>query len=262
MQSIYREELSRAFINKRFLLVFLLAGISFTYGFFQVKNIISDPVGAITIWQEILSRGYYGFFACVMAVLPFADSLSIEKNERAINHFLVRIEYKKFIRAKFFAVVLSGSAAVVIPAIILLILCFLVYPANPVQIPNLSFSVNEMLPGSVIPPGNIVILSSFGYAILCLLFLDLFGATYAILAMGTSFQTKNLLIVFGIPFILYSFGYYFIPTSRHLNWLVSTETTLIPNGNLFPALIQYCVLGLFFCVNVLLFGKKERQVLS
>ena len=262
MQSIYREELSRAFINKRFLLVFLLAGISFTYGFFQVKSIISDPLGAVTIWQEILSRGYYGFFACVMAVLPFADSLSVEKNERAINHFLLRTEYKKFIWAKFVAVVLSGLTAVVMPAIILLILCSLIYPANPVQIPNLSFSINEILPGSVIKPGNIWTLSSFGYLLVCLLFLALFGAAYAILAMGISFQTRNPLVVFGIPFILYSFGYYFIPTSRHLNGLVSTETTLIPNGNLFPALIQYCLLCLFFCVSFLIFGKKERQVLS
>lgn len=262
MYSIYREELSRAFLNKRFLLVFLLAGISFTYGFFQMKNIIGDPVGAITIWQEILKRGYYGFFACVMAVLPFADSLSIEKNERAINHFLLRTEYKKFIGAKFVAIVLSGLTAVVMPAIILLILCSLIYPANPVQIPNLSFSINEILPGSVIKPGNIWTLSSFGYLLICLLFLGLFGATYAILAMGISFQTRNPLVVFGIPFICYSFGYYFIPTSRHLSGLVSTEATLIPNGNLFPALIQYGLLCLCFCVSFLIFGKKERQVLS
>ena len=262
MQSIYREELSRAFINKRFLLVFLLAGISFTYGFFQVKSIISDPMGAITIWQEILSRGYYGFFACVMAVLPFADSLSVDKNERVINHFLLRTGYTKFMQAKTLTVVLSGASAVVMPALILLFICILIYPANPVQIPTISFSIDEIMPGSVISPGNILDLASFEYLVLCLLFLIFFGATYAILAMGISLQTKNNLIVFGIPFLCYSFGYYFIPSSRHLNWLISTEAVLIPQGNLIPAAVQVIGICMFFCINMLLFGNKERQVLS
>lgn len=262
MQNIFQEEFSRAFLNKRFFLVFLLAGISFTYGFFQMKNIVSDPLGAITIWQEILQRGYYGFFACVMAVLPFADSLSVDKNERVINHFLLRTEYKKFMQAKILTVVLSGVAAVVMPAFILLVICILSYPANPVPIPTLSFSIGEIMSGNVISPGNILDLTSFGYWALCFLFLILFGASYAILAMGISLQTKNTLIVSGVPFLCYSFGYYFIPSSRRLNWLISTEAALIPQRNLLSAAVQIIGICLFFCISILLFGNKERQVLS
>ncbi len=262
MPNIYREELSRALVNKRFLLVFLLAGISFLYGFFQMKTIVVEPLDAITIWQGILQRGYYGFFACVMAVLPFADSLSVDKNERVINHFLLRVEYKKYIAAKFLSAIVSGAVAVLLPAILMLLICALMYPANPVQIPTLSFSVKEILPGQVISPGTALKLTPLGYLALCWLFLAFFGMAYAMLAMGLSFHTKNSLIVLGFPFLCYSFGYYFIPSSRHLHWLISSEAALIPQGNLISAVVQWVGFGLFFCANVLLFGNKERQVIK
>jgi len=243
--------------------VFLLAGISFAYGFFQVQiSIDANPLSAINMWQEILRRGYYGFFACITAVLPFADSLSVEKKEQMLNHFLLRSGYKEFIWAKFIAVALSGMAAVIIPAVVLLFLCFLIFPAAPVQIPTLLFNFAGILPGSVISPGHMIDASPVGYMGLGLLFLGLFGACYAVFAMGVSFLTKRSLLVFSVPFLYYSFGYYIIPTSRHLNWLISTEAILIPSGNLSAALIQYCLLCLWWVVEIILFGKKERQVLN
>jgi len=263
MRKIYQEEISRALRNRRFLIVFLLAGISFTYGFFQVKVIsTANPLSAINVWQEILRRGYYGFFACVTAVLPFADSLSVEKKEQMLNHILMRSGYKKYVWAKFKAVALSGLLAVVLPAVVLLVICLLIYPAEPLHIPTLSFNFMDILPGGVISPGNLIDPSPLGYVLLCFLFLGVFGASYAIFAMGVSFLTKHSLLVFGIPFLYYSFGYYIIPTSRRLSWLISTETTLIPAGNLSAALIQYCLLCLCWAVSFLLFGKKERQVLT
>jgi len=263
MQNIYKEELSRAMLNKRYFLVFLLAGISFVYGFFQVRAIPEMTLGAITIWQEILKRGYYGFFACLMAVLPFADSLSVEKSQRFINYFLTRVKYPKFIRAKFAAVAVSGAVAVALPAILLLIVCVLLYPADPVQVPTLAFNTAEMFPGHVISPGTVwENVSSPAYLALCIAFLILFGVLYAVLAMGISFQTKNSLIVFGFPFLCYSFGYYFIPSSRILQNFISTEAVLIPAGNLVSAAAQCLAAGLFFGISVLSYGKKERQVIK
>jgi hypothetical protein len=263
MRNIFRVEISRAFLNKRFILVFLLAVISFIYGYFQINvSLSASPLGAITIWQEILKRGYYGFFASFIAALPFADSLSVEKNEHMLDPILTRASYSQYLRAKSLAVTLSGFAAVLLPAVLLLLFCRIVFPADPVQIPNLSFSMDEILSGNIIQPGNSLDPSVNGYLMLCLLFLGLFGTAYALLAMGASFQTKNSLVVLGIPFICYSFGYYFIPTSRRLNWLVSTEAALLPSGNLFSPLIQFCFICLFFGANILIAGKKERQVLS
>lgn len=263
MRNIYKEELSRALLTRRFSLVFLLAGISFIYGFFQVKAIPEMSLGAITVWQEVLKRGYYGFFACLMAVLPFADSLSIEKSQRFINYFLTRVKYSKYIRAKFVAVAVSGAVAVALPAIFLLVVCVLLFPASPIQVPTLSFDVVEMLPGHVISPGTVwENISPLAYLALCILSLILFGVLYAVLAMGISFQTKNSLIVFGFPFLCYSFGYYFIPSSRILHKFISTEAVLIPAGNLVSAAAQCLAVGLFFGVSVLFFGKKERQVIK
>lgn len=264
MHNIFREEISRAFLNKRFLIVLLLAAASFAYGLFQIYDSLSAyPLGAVTIWQEVLKRGYYGFFASLTAVLPFADSLSVDKNERFLDHILTRTGYKEYLCAKFLTVVLSGFAAVALPAILLLLFCWLLFPANPAQIPNLYFSLGEILPGNtIIEPGNNLDPSLIGYGLLCLLFLGLFGVTYAVLAMGVSFHTKNSFVVFGVSFICYSFGYYFIPTSRHLSWLDSTEAILIPSGNLLSPLVQCGLVCLFFCASILIFGKKEYQVLS
>lgn len=70
------------------------------------------------------------------------------------------------------------------------------------------------------------------------------------------------MIALGIPFMCYSFGYYGIPTSRHLNWMMSTKALLIPEGNLLSCVMQLTLIAIFFLLNSHYFGKKERQVLQ
>jgi hypothetical protein len=117
------------------MLVFVLASISFAYGFFQIHpSQAASSVGALTAWQEILSIGYYGFFAAITAGLPFADSLSKDKSEHLLDPILTRTSYARYLRAKSLAVALSGAAAVLLPVGLMLGICSLIYPAEPVHI--------------------------------------------------------------------------------------------------------------------------------
>jgi hypothetical protein len=263
MDNIFRTELKRAFINPRFMLVFILAGISFAYGFFQIHPMQSQsPVGALTAWQEILSAGYYGFFAAITAGLPFADSLSKDKSEHLLDPILTRTSYARYLRAKSLAVALSGAAAVLLPAGLMLGICYLIYPAEPVHRMGLYFSGTEIYTRTLVQPGFYLNPSIGMYAALALLFLQIFGAVYALLGMGISFLTRKSMFVLGLPFIFYSFGFYFIPTSRHLNWMISTQTVLVPQGNLISPLLQIGLIGIFFLIIHRGFGKKETQVLQ
>lgn len=265
MSNVFRAEIARALVNKRFILIFILATISFLYGYLQINSTLTlnqPPLGAITTWQEILTRGNYGFFAAVMAALPFADSLSRDKNNRMLDSILTRTSFRHFLRAKTLAVILSGACAVLLPALVLLAGCLMAYPARPIHIPNLYFNNAEIFSRDLIMVGTYLNLSINAYLGLSLLFLALFGAGYALLAMGISFHTKNSLLVLATAFISFSFGYYIISTSRHLNWMTSSAMALIPEGNLYSPLLQYGLMVLFFLINLLIAGRKEKQVLN
>jgi hypothetical protein len=263
MNKIFRAEFSRALINKRFILVFILAAISFSYGFREVEiTLEQSPFGALTCLHQILARGKYGFFAAAMAALPFADSLSKDKNDHILDMVLTRTGYSQYLRAKTLAVMLSGACAVLLPALIILIGCWMFYPGGPETMPNLYFNVSEALHSDVIMVGSNLDVSVNAYLGLSLVFLALFGAAYALLAMSISFHTKNSMLVLGTAFVGYSFTYYIIPTSRHLNWMVSPRMALVPQGNLYSPLIQYSLIAIFFLVNLWIVGKKEKQVLD
>ena len=263
MHKIYQVEISRAFKTKRLLIVVLLAAISFVYGYSRIYlSLDMAPLGAVTFWQGILQRGYYGFFASFAAALPFADSLSAEKRGHILSQILTRTNYGSYLRAKFLAAVLSGITAVALPALLLLVFCLMVFPANPLQIPSLYFSTGELFSSTLIQAGSGLNLSASGYLLLCLLALAMFGAAYTVLALGISFLTKNSAFVLGVPFICYSFGSYLIPASRHLKWLNSPQAALIPTGNLFSPLVQYSLCLLVYLLCRTIFGRKERQILN
>jgi hypothetical protein len=263
MNNIFHTELKRAFMNPRFILVFILAGVSFTYGYFQTNPLQSQsPVGALTAWQVILFSGHYGFFATAIAALPFADSLSMDKRQHLLESVLTRTGYKRYLWAKTLAVALSGAAAVLLPAILMLGICYLIYPAEPVQISGNYFNFSEIFNSSLIQPGLSLNISAGVYTALCLLFPGLFGAAYALLGMGFSFLSRNSVVALGLPFMCYSFGYYFLPTSRHLNWMISTRALLIPEGNLFSPILQFTLIVAVFFVTLGCFGKKETQILQ
>lgn len=262
MAGIFREELSRAFVNKRYWLVVVLAGISFTYGWAQVMQIQQgNPLSAVPLWQEMLKRGSYGFFAAIIAGLPFADSLLSDRRHHFIDQILLRCRYRQYLSAKMFSVLYSGMAAVTAPALILLMGCCLFYPTDQEFVSTMTFGITEFINPGVIEPGFDLVLSPAGYIIISLSMLLLFGAVYALLGLGSSFIIRNPFIVLGIPFIVYSLGYFIIPTSARLNWMGSTEAALLPSTALISPVFQYLVIAVLFLVCRLLWGRKN-QLLS
>lgn len=253
----------RVMKNKRFWLSGFLALISFIYGSVQVIQYQSDyGMSGVNIWQSILRHGNYGFFAALMAALPYADALVIDKNTHFITQVLTRSNYREYIISKAGAAMLSGAASVTLPAAILLGICVTQFPSQPFVQPNLSLSLAELLQRNIIPPGHVVTLSSTGYTAICLLMLAAFGAGYALMGLGFSFFIRNSYLVIGLPFVVYCFGTYILPTSVRLRGLGSTDSAILASGNLLTAIAQYLLIGVFFVVCWKVFGKKENQVLD
>lgn len=263
MKGILKEEFSRAFFNKRFWIVTLLAVISFTYGFTRVMEIQPNNVlGAVMTWQNILRRGSYGFFAALMAGLPFADSLLLDRRHHFIDQILLRCRYRQYLFAKILAVLCTGMVAVVVPALILLIGCCLFFPPDLQFVSEMSFGINDVLNPNVIQPGSDLVLSLAGFVSLSMFMLALFGAVYALLGLGSSFVIRNPFIILGIPFIGYSLGYFIIPTSTKLGWLGSTEAALLPSSGLLSPVLQYLAIVILFAVCRLFWGQKDRMLLD
>jgi hypothetical protein len=263
MTGIYREEFSRAFSSKRWWLIALLAALSFAYGLSRaVEAQQGSPVGAVIIWQLILWRGAYGFFAALTAALPFADSLLTDRRHHFIDQVLVRSTYRDYLKAKTLATLVSGMAAVMLPAVILLAGCLLFIPPAPPVVPELYFGLNEILNPNVIEAGTALAISEAGYLAICLGMLALFGAAYALLGLASSFVIRNPFVVMGLPFIVYSLGYFILPTSVRLSWLGSTEASLIPTANLISPVSQYLAAALVFGACLLLWSAKDRMLMD
>jgi hypothetical protein len=263
MTGLYKEEFSRAFSNKRFWVVAFLAMVSFTYGATRVIGVQPDnPLDAVKTWQIILQRGSYGFFAALLAGLPFADSLLVDRRHHFIDQILLRSRYHQYLSAKILANLCAGSVAVAGPALMLLIGCCLFFPFDPQLVSVISFGIGDVLDPNVIEPTSNLVLSQPGFILLSLLMLALFGAAYALLGMGSSFIIRNPFIVLGFPFICYSLGYFIIPTSIRLAWLESTEAALLPSKGLFSPVFQYLAIFILFVVGLILWGRKDRMLLG
>jgi hypothetical protein len=259
---ILREELRRAFLNKRFWLVCLLAAISFTYGLTRVLGMQqTSPLDAVTAWQEILRRGSYGFFAAMMAGLPFADSFLNDQKHHFIEQILLRCRYRPYLLAKVVACMAAGITAVGGPALLLLVACVLIFPFNGNALWEISAGLNSLVNPAVIEAEAGLTMALPVYVLLCVAMLALFGAAYTLIALGTSLVIRNPFVVLGVPFIVYSLGYYIIPTSQHLAWLGSSEAAILPSVTLVSALLQY--LGAVFLFALCLgWGGKKNRVLA
>lgn len=263
MNGILKEEFSRAFYNRRYALVALLAAISFTYGLSRVMYFqVSSSLDAVTIWQLVLQRGSYGFFAVLMAGLPFADSLLHDRRHRFIDQILLRSRYRQYLSAKILATLCAGMTAVAAPALILLMGCCLFFPIDAQFTLQTTLGISNLLHPSVIEPGSSLSLALPGFVLLSLLMLALFGAVYALLGLGSSFLVRNPFIVLGIPFLGYSLGYFILPTSSRLAWLISTEAALLPSSTLASPILQYLAILTVFAACLLLWGKKERVLFN
>lgn len=264
MTGVLKEEFSRAFLNKRFGIVILLACISFAYGLSAVGQIQMDDqaLGAVSLWLIILKQGYYGFFAALMAALPFADSLIIDRRHHFVDRILMRARYKHYLAAKICSNVCAGMLAVAGPALILLLICLSIFTGDGNYQFEIPLGVQEVLNPMVIEPASVLRMTAPTFVALTTAMLLAFGASYALLGLAASLVIRDPFVVLGAPFVCYSVGYYLIPTSRILQWLGSTEAALLPSVNLLSAVLQYLAMIIVLGLALWLWGYKEQMLLD
>lgn len=262
MKEILFEEFSRALSSRRYWLVFLLAALSFTCGFLQVMNVqAGSSLGPVLTWQMILVHGRFGYFAALMAALPFADSLITDTKHHFLDQILMRSRFRDYLTAKILAVAGSGLVAVLAPVLLLLLACILLIPSAEAPVPALSWGGNVMLNNGMVPSGNLLINSLAGYAIISLLMAACFGSFYSLLGLAVSAWVRNPFVVLAFPFLLYCVGSYVLPASSRLSWLGSTGAALLPSDTLISAVVQYLVITVFSLAFILVFARKERLIL-
>ncbi len=259
MTGILGEEFSRAFVNKRFWMVGVLAVLSFAYGLGHTLQFQEDfPGDALSLWQAILVRGCYGFFAALMAGLPYADALLADRRHHYLAQILLRCRYHSYVWARILANLCAGAVAVAVPMLLLLLGCLLVLPLDVAFLQEIPYGVSAALGSDVIEPGAFLLPSLSGYVALSLGLGLAFGAGYASLGLAASLLVRSPFAALGAPFVVYSAGYYIIPTSAHLRWaLVSTEAALLPESGLFSPLAQYLGLALVVWVCWAAFGRRQ-----
>lgn len=262
MGNLFKMDLVRAFINKRIFLTTLLAMVSFIYGYVRVVQYQAGySISAVNSWQAILMQGNYGFFAALMAALPYADALVQEKNNSFLQQVVLRSNYRDYILSKVWVNLIAGAAVVTVPAVILLGFCTFQFHGQSIEVPNLFWNSSAWMQSQIVLPGSGAAPASGGYLPICLLFLVAFGACYALMGLGISFMVRNPYLAVGLPFVVYCFGYFILTTSVRLQWMGSTSMAILPSGNLFGAVIQYLGMVALFLLSLAVFGNREKQLL-
>lgn len=273
MMGILRMEFARAFVNKRFLVVFLLALACFAYGYYDAGHFFpglgSDKAGNVIqntyeLWLFVHFRSFFAYFAPIAAALPFVDSLWMDRNHGFLRFILARSAYHRYLAAKLLANLAAGALAVAGP-LLLLFGYFSLSASRALPTNSLIFNIWGAQNGS--PAG---ILSSLyttnpGLYILALIGLAaLFGAAYATLGLAISGLVNNRYIVLAAPFIAYIVSAYIADRARHLGAQWSPETILIPYNtaavSAFTIFIQLAALGLLSGLFLLLFARRSQIV--
>lgn len=270
---IWREEFSRAFWNSRFLAVLLLSLACFTYGLYDAGRFFPDLAmgtdGLVTnnayeLWLFVHFRSYFIYLATIIAALPFADSLWIDRNQGFLRFILARTSYRQYLTAKLMANLAAGAASVGSPLLLLFLFTSLSAHRTP-PVNSLVFTTWGAQNGN--PAG---ILSSWYPAqpelyIMALIGMAcIFGAVFATFGLAISGLVNNRYVILAAPFMLFMVSAYISERARHLGSHWSPETLLIPYNTTgvtaATLLIQYAVLVLISSLLLYFFGRRERIV--
>lgn len=264
MAGIFKAELERAFINKRFLIALVLAGACFAWGFRDMGTIF-PPEGnnAFDVWMFLHYRSHYQWLAPIAAALPFVDSLLIDRGQGFLRYVLVRARYRHYLAAKVLANALAGAVAVAGPLLLAYLIANLVYP-RVLPIPSVFFDIwgNELgqprgiLAGLYMQQPDLYILALIGLA-------ACFGAIYASFGLAVSALLPNRYVALASPFLLYMVADFVSVRARRLGPLWSPERSLIPyiddQATFLIILAQFALLAAFSALLLALFARRVRM---
>ena len=193
MQGILREEFYRAFRNRRFWMVFILAWACFGLGYLRrpvFPSSLGDEITLSTVWTEILPYGGFQYLAAFMAALPFADSLLADRNQGYIRQVVLRCRYWRYILAKILANASAGAVGLALPLLTLFAAIQLVslFDGRQAVEQLASFRSALDLDGPLFDAFVIVFLAAA------------FGAVYATLSLSISTVIHHPAIILAAPF--------------------------------------------------------------
>lgn len=257
-----REELYRAIHNRSFLLALVLGIVALWYGFISSnpwpppKYLLlgEHPLenNAYDTWLFAFS-GPWGLIAPLIAVLPFADSLVVDRTQGYLRHVLVRNSHRRYLLAKFLANLLAGGLAIALPMLLLFVFTSLQYPRGLPPLDHARTFVSGPLAHIYRIAPDLYVLFRVGLGFL-------FGAIYATLGLAISFLVKNRYLVLATPFLLYTIANFALAVLGLARW--TPPVTVIPSGvTTTSSLTVFGELGGIFLASIvclLLLARKNR----
>lgn len=201
---IFKTEIKRAILSKKFLIAILIGILSQLIGvLFMTKDVLIEYYQGIADFLSLdnmlspqalwyFSTNMYVFIISLIACIPYSLSFLNDNNNEFIIFIKSRVSLKKYINAKIIACFFSGFLAVFISSFIFFLLIFL----SP---------YNDSYQGirAVGALSSMFISNLKLYLIIYIFICSLMGGTYSLIALAISTKFNNPLIVLVTPTIYY-----------------------------------------------------------
>lgn len=221
-----------------------------------------------TLYQAFLGGESVTFFNGVyfslwplLVAFPFAGSLFKDRESGYMKQLCSHVDRSIYHCAKYAAVFLSGGLAGGFPYLASFLVSALIYPAD---YPNCLANRDGILDGSLF--ADYYFLHPLVYTLLFLLVIVLFGGVLATFSLLFSFWAKNILVVWFVPFMLYTAQDLLMQKMSLARWSVAsiinsqsmskelTDLTVVQMAGLF-LLLLIITLGGFLIV-----GRKKEMI--
>ncbi len=208
-------------------LILLFYGIydyAFASGFFPISEEIlalgnTDPHLFNTFDAVLWSRiRVLSLPAPLLAALPFAASLAIDRNSLFLNSLLPRTNRTRYIISKFCVNGLAGGLALALPHIIIYLIAYLIFPEGIITYEGQS-RMNVTGSFTWLYESNPAL---YVWGVIGVTFL--FGSAYASLGLLVSLISNNVYIILASPFLFYIIPSVAFTTIAGANYWLPTVT--------------------------------------
>lgn len=270
MIKLIKFEFARAFKNIYFLTAIFAGCAIAVFDFFDcsypllwLNEMPKDPYPPLSLFTEYiglratsLGKTLIFLLAPLLCSLPHADSLAGDLSDGYAKNILTRADKRKWLTAKYLAVLASGMAAFMIPFIVnLLVTSIFVPTVDPALWPE-KFSAAR----SANPNAGFFISHPMIYIIIYLALGGIIVGMLCETSLVVSLFTQSRFTALLSPFILYMFSYVICNLTgsfRFDTYQIINPAQVTPTSRIMPVLLP---LGLFFATFLPLMtigGKRD-----
>jgi ABC-type transport system involved in multi-copper enzyme maturation permease subunit len=198
--------------------------------------------------------GLMSVLAPLLAALPSAASLALDRSTGYIRSILLRSKRHRYIASKFIANALAGGLAIVLPHLVIYTLAAIVFPKGLMD--YATFHQQRIIVTG--PLAEIYRTDPSIYIWFLIVISFLFGVVYASIGMFVSVFTDNSYVVLASPFVFYLIASFLIASLGGLEgWLPTatftpqqvTTTTWTSIFGEFAILFFICTLGMIIYIH-------------